>query len=111
MTAIDDAIDAMPAAARVSVADRIEDGAQAMYLRPWRIAETILGSHVWPVDGMSLGDLLAKGRRLDATMTRQGEAGQWWYDANLHLAVKQACRAVEIIAVEGDRLPQARRAA
>ena len=58
MTALDDTIAGMPAAAHETMADVIERGAQAMYVRPWKIGETILNRSEWPVPGKSLGDLL-----------------------------------------------------
>lgn len=110
MTALDATLAGMPAAAHETMADVIERGAQAMYVRPWKIGETILNRSEWPVPGKSLGDLLEAGRRQDAMYRRQHENGAWWYDANLHIAVKQACRAIEIIAAEVERLPERRAA-
>lgn len=107
--ALDRAIAAMPERARASVEAAIADGAALLVLRPRKIGEIITGNAEWPTD-LTLGDLLSRAREADTRWQRIRQASHWSYDFNLHVAVRQAARAIEILLIEGDRLPAARRA-
>lgn len=119
MTALDTALARIEAETPASVAafaaiDLSDTAVAPMVLQPWRIARAVyqetnpLMSWSWPVEGKSLGDVLSDCRARIARIERQ--PAHW--GGKVHLpALRQAARAVEIIAAEGDRLPQARRAA
>ena len=81
--------------------------AAQMVLRPVMIPHALGLGHEWPVPNWSYGDLIAKARR------RLGVAHRhpiYFVTGDL-IDLQAAARAVEIIAVEGDRLPAARRVA
>jgi len=118
MTARDTALAQIDAAVRARAAEPppylSDDLVGPMVMQPWRIARAVyqhtnpLASWSWPVEGKSIGDVLADCRKRIAIVEQQ--PAHWGGKGDLP-ALRQAERAIEILAVEGDRLPACRRAA
>ena len=88
------------------IGDMVAARAADMVLRPVLIPQALGLGHEWPVPGFSYGDLIAKARRRLGVAHRHP---MYFVTGDL-IDYQAAARAVEIIAVEGDRLPKARAA-
>lgn len=85
-------------AAAASAAGKIvalrRSGGPIMAREPWRITRAVypLRPTVWPIPGKPATDVLADCARMTRALDRQRDAvpPRWTYDANLHVALRQA---------------------
>lgn len=111
MTALDNAIAAMPAQAKAALAKVVEQGAQCMVQEPWRILRALypFAPRTWPSD-KSLVEMLTDCRSLIRAEVELGCSRGWQYDMNRHIGLLQSEEALtRIIAATAPAIEDAAR--